>query len=285
MVARFRKAILRWARTHFGGMERREAWGYGVWLSFAALVLVFELWAAIWGDSASWPTISATVGDLEYHRPYLALIVVGVLVLFAYSAFRFPAAKTGVLPAPDVADGEVGGFAGDELLPSRTALGGRLTRSKTPVRELAAGVYFAIAVVVIIVATVVAALTSDSETEFGVGRTLYGLIAFFWVIVPALLAWPKRFAVDIPFLTLFETIRSLERRLRVVALAFAVGLVILLIHLVLYPWPSIIPDLSRLHQIYKCHPVEAANHPLSAQDKARCKKLDESQIEPAPTSP
>jgi hypothetical protein len=275
----------RWLISHFSDIDRREAWGYAVWLFFGVLVLVPELWAAFWEESAKWPTISGTVGALEYDYPVLALVVVGVIVLCVYSAFRYPATRTGVLPVSGVPAEQAGGLEGDPALPYRTPSGGRLTRSTTPVREIAAGLYFGIAFLIIVVCTAIAAVKTDIDDEFPVGRTLYGLTALLWVVIPSLLAWPKRLAVDVPFPTLFETIRSLERRLRIIALAVTAGLVILLIHLVLYPWPSIIPDLSRLHRNYKCHPLEPAKHPLTPKEKADCKKLDEAEIRPSPVTP
>lgn len=275
----------RWLIAHFSDIDRREAWGYGVWLFFGVLVLVPELWAAIWPDSARWPTISGTVGALEYDYPVLALVVVGVIVLCVYSAFRYPPDRTGVLPVQGVPAAQAGGLEGDPALPNRTPSGGRLTRSTTPVREIGAVLYFGIALLIIVVCTGIAVATTDIDDEFPVGRTLYGLTAVFWVVIPSLLAWPKRRAIDVPFPTLFETVRSLERRLRIVALAVAAGLVILLIHLVLYPWPSNIPDLSRLHRNYKCHPLEAAKHPLTAKEQAACKKLDEAEAKPSPVAP
>jgi hypothetical protein len=274
----------RWLTAHFSGIDRREAWGYGVWLFFGVLVLVPELWAAFWGDSAKWPTISGTVGALEYDRPVLALVVTGVIVLCVYSAFRYPPDKTGVLPVSGVPAKRAGGLVGDPALPYRTPMGGRLTRSTRPVREVAAVLYFGIALAVIVICTGIAVVKTDIDGQFAVGRTLYGLTALFWVVIPSFLAWPKRLALDVPFPTLFETVRSLERRLRILALTVAAGMVILLIHLVLYPWPSNIPDLSRLHRTYKCHPLQPAKPPTS-QEQAACVKLDEAEVQPSPVAP
>jgi hypothetical protein len=271
--------IERWWRFHFSNIDRREAWGYGVWLFFGVIVLVPELWAAFWGNSAKWPTISGVTGALEYDHPVLALVVVGVIVLCVYSALRYPPTRTGVLPVKDAGDGG-GGVEGDPALPYRTPIGGRLTLSTSPVREIGAGLYFGIALLVIGVCTAVAAITTDIDDEFPVGRTLYGLTALFWVVIPSLLAWPKRFAADVPFPTLFETVRSLERRLRVLALGITAGLVILLIHLVLYPWPSIIPDLSRLHRNYKCQ--ARASTP---EKQLECMKLPRAEVKPSPVAP
>jgi hypothetical protein len=283
-MQRILDGIVRWWRFHFSGVDRREAWGYGVWFSFAALVLVPELWAAFWGDSARWPTISGTVAGLEYDHPILGLVVVGVIVLCAYSSLRFPADRTGVLQARR-ASGEISGgsLPGDPALPYRTASGRRLTRSVTPVRELAVRLYFGLALVVIVGGTTIVALTTDPDDEYPTGRTLYGLTALFWVVIPSLLAWPKRFALDVPFPTLFETVRNLERRVRVLALAIAAGLTMLLLHLVLYPWPSVIPDLQRLHKNYECHPLPPAQ--LTEERKAACRRLEEAEVKPSPTSP
>jgi hypothetical protein len=286
-VAEARVGWLRlWWETHFTGFTRREAWGYGVWLFFAVIVAVPEIWAAAWAESAPFPTISATTGALEYDHAWIALIVAGTVVLCLCSALRYPVDRTGML-AKRGRDGETLGGAnfGDALLPYRTPGGGRLTRSTTPVREIGAGVYFAGALVVIAVCTVIAAIETDPNDEYPVGRTLYGLILLFWVLIPNVIAWPKRFALDVPFPTLFSTVRSLERRLRVLALMAAAWLVILLLHLVLYPWPSIIPDLNRTHRTYVCHPIQPATHGLTPAQQAACKKLDEANGKPEPVAP
>jgi len=59
---------------------RREVWGYTVWGAMGVVIAVPELWAALGGKSVEWPTISGTVGYLEYWHTWVALIVVGILV-------------------------------------------------------------------------------------------------------------------------------------------------------------------------------------------------------------
>lgn len=286
LLGRIRNAVVRWWRNQFTGFGGREAWGYGVWMVFSVVVLVPEFWAAFWKESAPFPTISGTTGALEYDRPWLALVVTGVIVLCVYSSFRFPKTRTGVLQKWE-STGEASGesLRGDQALPYRTPGGGRFTRSTTPVRELSTVAYFAFATVFIIVCTTIAATASDPNDEYYVGRTLYGLIALFWIAIPSFLAWPKRWALDVPFPTLFSTVRSLERRLRVVALLVVAGMTILLLHLVLYPWPSIIPDLSRTHRTYECHPLDPAKHPLTPEQRADCERLDEANGKPEPVAP
>jgi len=79
-------------------------------------------------------------------------------------------------------------------------------------------------------------LATTSQNRFLVGYVLYSLIAVFWIVVPNLAAYFLR--KDFPFTTLFFTIRALGRRLQFVAALVAALLVILLLHLAFYPWPS-----------------------------------------------
>jgi hypothetical protein len=275
-------AIKRWWTNHFTGFDRREKWGYWIWFFFAGLVLVPELWAAFWADSAPFPTISGTTAALEYEYPILGLAVVALIVFCAYSSFRFPKNRTGVTPPPGEPD--QGWFGEDSLIPFRTPLGGRFTRSKTPVREFPVVLYVVLALVVIIGGTAWAWVTSALD-EHRTGRALYGLMILFLIVVPSALAWPKRYALDVPFPSFFSTVRSLERRLRIVAFGIAAGLVILLLHIVLYPWPSVIPDLQRLHQNYKCHPLEPTKDPLSYRERLECARPDEPAVRPDADDP
>ena len=77
---------------------------------------------------------------------------------------------------------------------------------------------------------------SPSDNRFLVGYVLYSLIGIFWVVVPNSAAYFLK--KDIPFTTMFFTVRSLGRRLQFVAALVAALLVILLLHLAFYPWPS-----------------------------------------------
>ena len=98
---------------------------------------------------------------------------------------------------------------------------------------------------------------SDPHDKYALGRTFYGLLGLFWVVLPTLIAYPRR-GREAPFTTLFQTLRNLERRLRPLAVVLAWGLVVLVIHLVLYPWPAIIPDLKDLHDTYQRQRPHAA---------------------------
>jgi hypothetical protein len=79
-------------------------------------------------------------------------------------------------------------------------------------------------------------LTIPSGNRYLTGYVGYSLIAVFWVITPSVAAyWFKK---DVPFTTLTYTVGILGRRLPIVAALTAALLVILLLHLALYPWPS-----------------------------------------------
>ena len=88
------------------------------------------------------------------------------------------------------------------------------------------------------------------------GYVLYGLLGLVWIVVPSVLA--VGLGKDVPFPTFFRTVANLEdwlasrtwRRSLGPALAWLIsyviltGLVILLLHLTLYPFPSITKILN-----------------------------------------
>ncbi len=230
--------------------ETRENWGYGVWFTLAVIVAVPEIMAAAW--SGSWfPTISGTVGDLEYRMPWVAVVVVAVIACAVYGAIRFgPEAK-----------GEEDGEEQENQTP--TILG-----------EVTAGFYFFLSIIAIAGGTAIAAVVTGGFDRFAVGRTLYGLTALLWVAVPSLSAWLIKWT---PFPTLFAMVRNLERKFAPLAYLVVAGLAVLVVHLAFYPWPEVIPDLQRLHKVYHCHPVgkPSPNTPECAQLELR----------PEPSSP
>jgi hypothetical protein len=229
--------------------ETRENWGYGIWFTLAAIVAVPEIMAAAW--SGSWfPTISGTVGDLEYRWPWVAVIVVALIVCTVYGAIRFG-------PQRKEEDTE------EQEDQTPTILG-----------EVTAGFYFFVSLIAIAGGTAIAAVVTGGFDRFAVGRTLYGLTALLWVAVPSVAAWLIKWT---PFPTLFELVRNLERKFKPLAYLVLAGLAVLLIHLAFYPWPEVIPDLQRLHKVYHCHPV--GKPPLNTPG---CVELE---VRPDPTSP
>jgi hypothetical protein len=107
--------------------------------------------------------------------------------------------------------------------------------------------YFAVAAVVVVGANLLTVAATDDR--YTLGYVLYPTIAFFFLVLPGLLAWKAKRLV--PFPSLFSTLKDLEPRVRVVAAIILAGLAVLLIHLVLYPWPSIIPDLKDQHDQFQ----------------------------------
>lgn len=185
-------------------MSRFERWGYCVWGAVALVVAVPEIWALAVAD-APWPTLSGTVAHLEDLWPPTAVIVVAAIVVAAALAV---------------------GYGRREEQAAAVAPGG----DRWPY------VYLGSAVVFIVGAGLVASeLVNGREGRFVLGYVIYGLIGVFLVLLPALAGH----VLVVPFPSLIETLRDLERRVPLVALVVLAGLVILLIHLALYPWPDV----------------------------------------------
>ena len=225
--------VRRYFSDRFRDVTRSEASGYAVWGAMGVVVGVPEIWAAISGDDFYWPTISTTVGHLQERWPVVALIPVAVIVMGGYSVFR-------VRPGTPTVQADLQALA-------RTPQG-RLTKEDMTVSELLTGAppaaegrrelgvvpYFAVATAAVVLGALAAV---PSQNRFLVGYVLYSLIAVFWLIVPNILAY--FFKRDVPFTTLFATLNCLGRRLQLVAALIAALLVILLLHLAFYPWPSL----------------------------------------------
>ena len=229
---RFLGSIRGYFAARFSDVGPSEKWGYAVWAAMGVVIAVPEIWAAVAGSDFVWPTISTTVGHLEHRWPVVALVPVALIVMCGYSVFRVPPASTALQ-----ADFQAFG---------RTPQG-RLAKQDVSLEQLAGGGvpavegrtqfgvvrYFVFATAVVVVGALAA---SPSDNRFLVGYVLYSLIFIFWVFVPNAAAyWLKK---DIPFTTMFFTVRSLGRRLQFVAALVAALLVILLLHLAFYPWPS-----------------------------------------------
>jgi hypothetical protein len=145
--------------------------------------------------------------------------------------------------------------------PARTP-GGRLTlrpeaveSTPTEFDEQEAPMLFAIAAVVSLAAVAVGTWAAvqwwDDRHHYHPAYVLYGSLALLWFVVPSVLAFAR--GADMPFPTLFRTIDNLEDWLRsqtwplnlgpvlgwLVAYVIFAGLVILLLHLTLYPFPDI----------------------------------------------
>jgi hypothetical protein len=137
--------------------------------------------------------------------------------------------------------------------------GGWSTRAEELRRPINGYAYMGIAAVAVLVPSLFVALVLRPDDEYLLGEVLYSAIFVFWILIPLVLAYRGN---EVPFPTLFETFRDFARLdpFKLFAAVIAGGIVVLLIHLVLYPWPSIIPDLKDLHD---------QNKPRHEEKKAR----------------
>jgi hypothetical protein len=207
----------------------RQAWGYWVWVVGAGAVVVPELIAVFDAGALPFTTISRTVGHLERHHNWVELVVVAVIVLVVYSTVRVPPARTP---------------------------GGRVTAVPEPhARREHAPSWFWVVALLGLAAVAAASLAAaewwdEGPPHYRVSYVLYGTLALLWVVVPSVLAFC--FAADAPFPTFFRTIRNAEDRLTaagrptlawLLSYAILAGLVLLLLHLTLYPFPHRITEL------------------------------------------
>jgi len=208
--------LAQWWKARFGTVTPYERWGYRVWAAVGVVIAIPEIWAAGWGDGP-WPTISGTTGHLEDLWKPTAVIVVTLIAVATARSLGY-----GVRASP----------AEDTAVPSTDAWNGWWPYA-----------YFFGALVCIAVPSLLVAkyVPAGKESRFALGYVMYGLIAFFFLVVPAVFGWTlaRFFGVLVPFPTMFRSVADLEKRVPAVALVVVAGLVILLIHLALYPWPDI----------------------------------------------
>jgi len=227
-------------------MTAKRRWGYLIWVVAGLVIGVPEITAAISSGALPFTTISGMVGHLEHRWAWVELIVVAGIVLPVFAAVRVPPKKT----EPD-----------DAAQPARTP-GGRLTlrpeaAEGTPERfdEDDAPIWFAVAAVgsaaLVAIGTWAAVHWWDDARHYHPAYVLYFSLAFLWLLVPSVLALV--FAKDFPFPTLVRSIKNLEDWLQArtwpyklgplsawfVSYVVVAGLVILLLHLTLYPYPDI----------------------------------------------
>jgi hypothetical protein len=235
-----RRTLRRWwspLKRRFAGVTRSEKWGYVVWGAMGVVIALPELSAVGKGCDFPWPTISTTVGHLQELWPVVAIVPVALIVMGAYFTFTLMPSSP-----PQIADDhlvvrtaegrrtKVAFTSYDQLSPSAVTDWSAQDPSRKPLPVLP---YFGIATFAVLAGWVVALGIDD---RFATGYIGYSIIAIFWVILPSVLAY--RFKRDIQFATLTYTVGMLGRRLPIVAGLTAALLVILLLHLALYPWPS-----------------------------------------------
>ncbi|WP_330183502.1 hypothetical protein OHB26_07595 [Nocardia sp. NBC_01503] len=199
-----------------------EFWGYLMW-GLAGLAIAVPELASVF-RLAGWPTISATIGHLQAEHSGVRLVVVFVIVVAAYYAVPQ------LLINPKPVARTVGGRP--------VTANGRATTDIGSVDLLGVGyLVFAFAALVLGVLFAAGARRMSPDSYLG-AYVLYGVIGLAWVLIPSVLSLV--FSKDVPFPTLFRTIGYLERRAHPVAAVLLALLVVLLLHLALYPWPRVV---------------------------------------------
>ncbi len=212
------------------GIKPGELWGYVVWGLATVIILVPELVAVAGGGQHPWPTISRTIGTLEGQHHWITLIVVAVIVFVAFHLLHVPPTRQNVpVPTPH----------GSTWV--RTPYG-RLTRRQPAGTPLTPWILVLGAVFVVATSVPLAALFSerssnpDKSGNFVLAWGMYSAIGFFFIVVPSVFVYIC--GHEVPYPSLFSTLRNLRRRFHLLTVALAIGAVILLIHLALYPWPG-----------------------------------------------
>jgi hypothetical protein len=222
-------------------VRRREIMGYVVWGVMGLVIAIPEIWAAA-GSGLPWQTISSTVGTgLARDHTWVSLVVTLVLAVVGYFSFRFPPTRTS---SAATAPARV-----QDRPFRRLEHGDRLTLStKRPDAEDdwvgTTGIVYAVGSSAVIAGATILTdqLSSGHAERYHASYVLYGLIAVFWILGPSVVA--LAYGHEAPWPTLFKTIKNLENRLgplygSLIAALIVGGLAILLLHLVLYPFPDV----------------------------------------------
>jgi hypothetical protein len=192
--------------------RREEINGYVFWGLVALFIGVPELLAAFSSTLKAdipWPTISNLVGkDLERHHPWVALLVVGLIVVVTAHTLTYPAAKK---------------------------------KAGRPVRHPSTAVHVSWSEWYIVVVAAAGAAAGFIASASGankneLGYAIYGTLTVFGIVVPSVLAYWWNRVLALP--TLFATLACLRARAAWVAALVLASLVVLLFHLALYPWPN-----------------------------------------------
>jgi hypothetical protein len=192
--------------------HRDEINGYIFWGLVALFIGVPDVLAASSNTLKSdipWPTISNLVGeDIEGHHHWVALLVVGLIVVVTMHAFTYPAAKKKA---------------------------GRAVRDPSEAVHVRwSGWYIALVAAAGAGAGLIASALGANKNELG--YAIYITLAITGIVVPSALAYWWNRVLAIP--TLFAALAYLRARATWVAALVAALLVVLLLHLALYPWPN-----------------------------------------------
>jgi hypothetical protein len=209
--------ILVWRWKLYGplkGAERRGYWFWGPTVLFVLLVELLGALSASFKNAIPWPTISSTVGHLEKRWDWVAVIVVGLITVVAFHAIAYHAQQ------------RQRGRAYRRAGPDRS--------DKPDGKDVP---WYNWILVACLGGVAIGLSIVFDASKFQLGYVIYGVLGFFGVVLPSVLAFSANRLVDFP--TLFFTIDRLRHRLHAVAVILVAGLTILAVHLAFYPWPDI----------------------------------------------
>lgn len=187
--------------------ERNGYWFWGLIALFIGVPEVLAALSKTLRADIPWPTISSLVGrELERRHHWVALVVMGVIVVVAYHAATYRRTREGRAIRKPLENVDVWTWGGWYV--AGVALAGT-----------AAGL-------------IASALDAGKET---VGFAIYITLTV-GAIAPSVLAYVGAKVLDVP--TLFATVSYLQKRAHWAAAAIVALLVVLLFHLALYPWPN-----------------------------------------------
>lgn len=187
--------------------ERNGYWFWGLLGLFIAVPEVLAALSKTLRADIPWPTISNLVGrNLERRHHWVALIVMGVIVLVAYHAATY----------------------------ERTRDGHAIRKPAHEVDVWTWGGWYVVAV------AVAGAVAGFVASGLGAGKDTLGFAIYVTLAVgalaPSMLAYFGAKVLDVP--TLFATVSYLQKRAHWAAALIVALLVVLLFHLALYPWPN-----------------------------------------------
>jgi hypothetical protein len=187
--------------------ERNGYWFWGLMALFIGVPEILAGLSSTLKADIPWPTISNLVGrHLERRHHWVALLVMGVIVVVAYHAATYERQRQGHAirkPADDVDVWTWGGWYIVGVAVAGAAAG--LIASALGANKVALG--FAIYITLTVAA-----------------------------LAPSVLAYVGAKVLDVP--TLFTTVSDLQKRAHWAAAATVALLVVLMFHLALYPWPN-----------------------------------------------
>jgi hypothetical protein len=248
------------AKLHWNEIPQPVRRGYFVWAAAGVVLAIPEVIGSNF-DSLFY-SISRSVGRAEvlsstWRLVVVALIAVGAVQAVIYRSHDVPDFDEEPREVSDrrriknVADDSPSRAQGARPPRYRTRNGHLTTRNLDNESDHYSLRAFVVYLTICIGAVAIAGWRMPKSQAFGEywrGDAIYGAIFIALFLVPNLWAWRTGKAW---FATTFATVASLRRGRPFVVMIILAGLAILVIHLVLYPWPDIV--LTRLCPVEHHH--------------------------------